>query len=136
MGIVLAASLVVVARSQTKAQSDKSATSGQETTVEGLVRDISCPMQNTKASATSFNLKCALECVKAGSPLIILSKEGVIYVPMSDSMPDKEVRTQLTPFVGKYVRVKGTVYERSGTHAITIGQITEMKDVTLVTDAN
>ncbi len=33
------------------------------------------------------------------------------------------------PFLGKYVRVKGIAFERKGTYAIVITEITEMKDV-------
>jgi hypothetical protein len=107
-----------------------------KTTIEGLVRDISCPIQNKAATATTFNLKCAEECARNGSPLIILSKDGVIYVPISNSMPDKDQRQRLMPLLGKYVKATGTVYERSGTRAIAIDQIVEMKDVHLVTDAH
>lgn len=106
-----------------------------KSTVEGLVRDISCAIQNPRATATVLNLKCAIECARSGSPLIILTKDGVLYVPMSNTMPDKDERSRLMPFVGKYVKVTGKVYERSGTHAIAIDQIVEMKDVHLVTDA-
>jgi hypothetical protein len=35
------------------------------------------------------------------------------------------------PFLGKYVRVSGAVYERKGTHAIVISGIKELKDVHL-----
>jgi hypothetical protein len=106
-----------------------------QTTVEGLVRDISCPIQNKQATATTFNMKCALECARQGSPLIILTKDGSIYVPISDSMPDSDQRPRLMPFVGKYVKATGKVYERNGTRAIAISQITEMKDVHLITNA-
>jgi hypothetical protein len=107
-----------------------------KTTIEGLVRDISCPVQNKAATATTFNLKCAVECARNGSPLIILSKDGVIYIPISNSMPDKDQRQRLMPLLGKYVKATGTVYERSGTRAIAIDHIVEMKDVHLVTDAH
>jgi hypothetical protein len=107
-----------------------------KTTIEGLVRDISCPIQNKAATATTFNLKCAVECARNGSPLIILSKDGAIYVPISNAMPDKDQRQRLMPLLGKYVKATGTVYERSGTRAIAIDQIVEMKDVHLVTDAH
>jgi len=117
------------------AQTNRDTERAGKSSVEGLVRDISCPIQNQKATATAFNMKCALECAREGSPLIILSKDGVIYTPISDSMPDRDQRQRLIPFVGKYVKVSGTVYERAGTHAIAIGQIIEMKDVHLVTDA-
>jgi hypothetical protein len=35
------------------------------------------------------------------------------------------------PFVGKYVRVTGQVFERAGTHAIAIQEIHEVKNVHL-----
>jgi hypothetical protein len=108
---------------------------GSKQTIEGLVRDIACPLQNPAASATAFNLKCALDCAKNGSPLIILTSKGEIYVPISESMPDKDQRQRLVPFVGKYVQATGTVYERSGTRAIAITEIHERKDVHLITDA-
>jgi len=100
-------------------------------TIEGLVRDISCPIQNLQATATHFNMKCLQECVKSGSPLVILSKDGELYVPISDKMPDADQRQTLLPFAGKYVRASGTVFERKGTHAIAITAIDEIKDVHL-----
>jgi hypothetical protein len=104
-------------------------------TIEGLVRDISCPIQNKEATATNFNLKCALDCAKRGSPLIILTKDGVIYTPIFDGMPDKDQRQRVMPFVGKYVQATGKLFEREGTHAIAIDEIKEMKNVHLITDA-
>lgn len=107
----------------------------QTATVEGLVRDIACPIQNPKAEAKTFNLKCALDCVRLGSPIIILTDDGTIYMPISEAMPDHDQRPLLTPFVGKYVRVRGQVFERRGTRAIVLQNIEELKDVHLVTDA-
>lgn len=104
-------------------------------TVEGLVRDIACPIQNGAATATNFNLQCALACAKQGSPLIILSKQGVIYIPISNDMPDKDQRERLMPFLGKWVKVTGDVYTRGGTHAVTIESIHEMKGVRLNSNA-
>jgi hypothetical protein len=104
-------------------------------TIEGLVRDIACPIENKAATATVFNLKCAQECARLGSPLIILTNKGVLYTPISASMPDEDQRKRLLPFLGKYVRVNGQVFERTGTHAIVIKQIHELPNVHLVTDA-
>lgn len=104
--------------------------------IEGLVRDIACPIQNHKASATDFNLECAKECAKGGSPLIILTKSGDIYTPMSTAMPDTSQNEKLMPFLGKFVRVNGTVYTRNGARAITIESIEEIKGVKLNTKAN
>lgn len=102
-----------------------------EVTIEGLVRDIACPMQNLDGDATHLSLKCVRDCVKAGSPIGILTRSGEIYLPISEKMPDSSQRQKLLPFVGKYVQVKGISFERNGTHAIVITQITEMKGVRL-----
>jgi hypothetical protein len=101
--------------------------------IEGLVRDVACPMQNHKSNATNFNLKCAQACAKSGSPLIILTRANEIYFPMTDQMPDSSQREKLMPFVGKFVRVTGTVYRRNGTRTIVIKNMVELKDVKLNT---
>ena len=100
-------------------------------TVEGLVRDIACPIQNLDNHPTDLSMKCVMDCVKGGSPLVILTKDGDLYLPISDEMPDAGEREKLMPFVGKYVRASGTVFERHGTHAIIIAEIKEMKEVHL-----
>jgi hypothetical protein len=69
--------------------------------------------------------------VKGRSPLVILTKEDRPYFPISAKMPDTDQRQVLMPFVGKYVRASGIVFERTGTHAIVITEIKEMKDVTV-----
>jgi hypothetical protein len=76
-------------------------------------------------------MKCLLACARNGSPLAILTKDGDLYLPISDKMPDTDQRQVLAPFLGKYVQASGTVYERNGTRAIVISEIKEMKDVHL-----
>ncbi|MGH9863990.1 MAG: hypothetical protein ACRD4H_01100 [Candidatus Acidiferrales bacterium] len=108
---------------------------GLKVTIEGLVRDLACPIQNDAATATEFNLRCARDCARQGSPLIILARDGKIYIPISDSMPDKNQRQRLMPFVGKFVQASGTLFQRNGTRAIAISEIKEMRKVHLITDA-
>lgn len=103
---------------------DSDVDEGTKQTVEGLVRDIACPIQNHKSTSRDFNLQCALDCAKRGSPLIILSDNGMIYIPISQQMPDKGVRARLLPLVGKRVKATGLVYERNGTHSISIADLT------------
>jgi hypothetical protein len=103
-------------------------------TIEGLLRDVACPIQNLDSNATHLSLKCVMECVKGGSPLVILTKDGYLYFPISAKMPDTDQRQELMPFVGKYVRASGTVFERTGTHAIVITEIKEMKEIHLTID--
>ena len=132
--VLLSLTISASAQSNSKADSSDEGVAG---TIEGLVRDIACPIQNKKATATTFNLECALECAKRGSPLIILTKDGIIYAPISTSMPDTDQRQRLMPFVGKYVKVTGRLYERQGAHAIAIAikEIIELKNVHLITNA-
>ncbi len=104
-------------------------------TIEGAVRDLACPIQNPNASATSFSLKCNLDCVKHGSPIIILTTDGEIYFPISRDMPDADQREKMMPFVGKYVQATGPAFTRNGTHAIAITEIKELKDVRIEDDA-
>ena len=103
-------------------------------TIEGLVRDVACPIQSLDANATSMSRNCVLDCVKGGSPLVILTKDGRLYFPISAKMPDTDQRQELMPFVGKYVRASGIVFERTGTHAIVITEVKEMKEVRLTID--
>ncbi len=98
-------------------------------TIEGLVRDVACPIQNLDSKATSMGRKCVEDCVKGGSPLVILTQDGQLYFPISAKMPDTDQRKELMPFIGKYVRASGIAFERTGTHAIVITEIKEMKEV-------
>ncbi len=100
-------------------------------TLEGLVRDIACPIQNLDATATHLSMKCLVACARKGSPLVILTKDGELYLPISGVMPDIDQRQKLVPYLGKYVRVTGTVYERKGMRAIVIHDIQELKNVQL-----
>lgn len=96
-------------------------------TVEGLVRDIACPLQNKKSTSTSFSKDCITMCLKAGSPLGILTSEGDVYVPVTQSMPDMG-QDALKPFVGEHVKATGKVFLRNGTHAIEISKIDRLPD--------
>jgi len=103
-------------------------------TIEGLVRDVACPIQNLDNHPTSMSTKCVQDCLKGGSPLVILTKDDRLYFPISPKMPDTDQRQKLMPFIGKYVRASGIVFERTGTHAIVITEIKEMKEVTVKDD--
>ncbi len=91
-------------------------------TVEGLVRDIACPLQNKKSTSTSYSKECITTCLKAGSPLGILTSQGDVYVPVTQSMPDTG-QNALKAYVGEHVKATGKVFLRNGTHAIEISEI-------------
>lgn len=90
--------------------------------MEGLVRDIACPLQNPKSTSTSYSKDCILQCAKAGSPLGILTSDGTTYLPVATTMPDMG-QEQLKPFIGELVQARGKVFERNGGHAIEIKEI-------------
>ena len=131
--LVYAGMILVPAWAQTATNTTSNDAPARETkaTIEGLVRDIACPIQNLEATATHLSMKCLRACANAGSPLVILTMDGELYVPISDKMPDTDQRQKLMPFMGKYVRASGAVYARKGTHAIAINNIEELKGVRL-----
>lgn len=101
-----------------------------KTTIEGLVRDIACPVRNLEAVATDLSMKCLLACEERFATGD-LTRNGDLYLPISEKMPDEDQHQKLMPFLGKYMRASGTVYERNGTRAIAISKIQELKNVHL-----
>ncbi len=133
---LLACCEIVLAASQPpqKTSMEGSRANRSKVTIEGLVRDMACPIQNLDGNANSLSLKCARACVRDGSPIAILTRDGDLYQPISDKMPDYSQMKKLMLLVGKYVRVSGTAFERNGTHAIVIAEIREMKEVHVTID--
>lgn len=107
------------------AADDSDSTAIGTLSVEGLVRDIACPLQNKKSTSTNYSKDCIATCLKAGSPLGILTKDGDVYVPVTQSMPDMG-QNALKPFVGEQVKATGKVFLRNGTHAIEISEIHQL----------
>jgi hypothetical protein len=77
-------------------------------TIEGLVRDVACPIQNLDGKATDMSLKCVTDCLKGGSPIAILTKDGDLYLPISDKMPDYDQREKLMPLWGSMCGRRGS----------------------------
>jgi len=96
-------------------------------TIEGYVRDSGCVHRFHEVVKPLPN-GCLEACVRAGSPLVILSKNEEVFHPLSAEMPDVDVRAKLLPFQGKLVRVTGKVYERGGSKAIALEHIEEMQE--------
>lgn len=96
---------------------------------EGYLRDIACLMANPTAGEAkdSITQKCMRDCVKKGSPLGLLTKDGDIFTfisaGFSSDKPDTQQRERLLPYVGKHIRVTGPVYSRGGTRVIAIEKI-------------
>jgi hypothetical protein len=90
-------------------------------TVLGYVLDSACAF--IKNLDKPVSRECALACAKAGSPLVILADDGIIYWPISDAMPATGQNPGLMKFAGQRVTAMGKFYERSGSRALVIEQI-------------
>ncbi len=95
--------------------------------ITGYVRDSGCVHRFHEVVKPLPN-GCVEACMRGGSPLLILTKDEQVYHPISSEMPDVDVRPKLLPFVGKFVKVTGHVYERGGSKAISLEQIVEAKE--------
>jgi len=91
------------------------------TTIKGWVIDSACTF--TKQLDKPISTECAVACARKGSPLVIQSDNGTIYLPVSEKMPSSSQNPRLIPFAGKRVVVIGKTYERSGAHAISIARV-------------
>jgi hypothetical protein len=94
---------------------------GNLTTVKGYVIDSACAF--VKDLKKPISSECAVACAKAGSPLVILADNGVIYWPISAQVPATGQNEKLLPFAGQRVVVSGMVYQKGGSHAIVINKI-------------
>ena len=94
---------------------------GQSSTIKGYVIDSACTF--TKSLKKPISPQCAVACAKAGSPLVILSDDGMIYWPIDDATPSSGQNAKLLPFAGQKVTATGKVFERGGSHALVIDKI-------------
>ena len=111
--------------------SQKNANAADETpaahtvTIKGYIRDAECPLRYKGSMKPQGS--CAMDCVKKGSPIVLLTKNGELYIPV-DPTPEKDVRPLLMPHFGKYVSVTGDLMERGRLRAITVEEMREVPD--------
>src|SRR5277367_524543 len=94
---------------------------GKPASVKGYVLDSACAF--TKNLKKPISSECAVACAKAGSPLVILTKDGSIYWPIADTTPSSGQNEKLLPFAGQQVTATRKVFERGGSSAIVIEKI-------------
>jgi hypothetical protein len=111
--LVLTCILLVIAFASTGA--------ARSISVKGYVLDSACAF--TKELKKPISAECATACAKAGSPLVILSDDGTIYLPIADSTPASGQNEKLLPFAGQRVKVKGKFFLRGGSSALVIEKI-------------
>jgi hypothetical protein len=100
----------------------QSGSAGKSISISGWVIDSSCAY--TKGLDRPISVACAKACAKNGSPLVILSDNGSIFLPIDNKIPASSQNTKLMPFAGQHVKVSGAEYARGDSHAIVIASIT------------
>ena len=76
----------------------------------GEVVDANCYMQEGTEATGSGHKDCAVTCGKAGSPLAILTKDGVLYYPIGGM--GKNPNDKLMDYIADKVEVKGKYYSQ------------------------
>jgi len=94
---------------------------GKAVIMKGYVLDSACAF--TKNLDKPISRDCALACAKASSPLVILTDDGTIYWPISNTTPATGQNEKLLPFAGQKVTATGSVFERGGSRALVIDKI-------------
>jgi hypothetical protein len=98
---------------------------GKSVIVKGYVIDSACTFKNHLKKPVSP--ECAEKCARAGSPLVIQTEDGSIYLPISGEMPAAGQNDRLLKYAGQMVTVTGTTYTRGGSRAIVIEKIEPVK---------
>lgn len=120
--------LVMISLSATSMMSDDLGPEdkGVPSVITGWLRDAACLMRYKQVTRPLNN--CAMICAQAGSPLVIATRDGKLYTPISTSIPEADQRHTLLPHVGKYVRVSGRLFDRAGMQAIAVEKIVDVSE--------
>lgn len=89
--------------------------------VTGYILDSACAY--TKNLDKPISADCAKKCAANGSPLVLLTADGSVYLPISSETPAKGQNEKLLPFAGQKVTVSGKVFDRAGSKAVVIDKI-------------
>lgn len=98
---------------------------GDKATIVGDVYDSAC--YYTRHIDKPVSHECAVQCAAGGSPLVIVTKEGDVYLPIDNKMPAVGQNQRLVKYGGMKVKVTGHVYVRNGAKAIVMDQVEPVK---------
>jgi hypothetical protein len=111
-GVVVGASLLAFAQER-----------GSQVKLTGWVIDSACAY--TKGLDKPIGVGCAKACAKNGSPLVILTDDGTIYMPIDSATPSASQNPKLLSLAGEHVTVTGKDYVRKGSHGLVIETISK-----------
>lgn len=126
MNFVKGVAVILLALTAIGARAQKQ-TEGRSSVIVGYLRDSGCVHRFHEVVKPLPN-GCLEACVRAGSPLVVLTKDEEVYHPISREMPDVDMRKKLLPFAGKLVRITGAVYGRGSSNSIAVEKIEEVRE--------
>ncbi|MFQ5679626.1 MAG: hypothetical protein ACE5HP_09220 [Gemmatimonadota bacterium] len=94
---------------------------GEATTVSASVVDMSCYLAQGLHGAD--HKMCSQVCAKAGVPLVFLSSDGQIILPVSNAMPSTGFNDELVKHAEENVKVTGKLVKKAGSQAIVVEKI-------------
>jgi hypothetical protein len=103
-----------------KAKAEKG---GKEMTVTGEVVDVSCYLAHGTKGAGEDHKACAEACAKAGGPLGILTKDGMLYVSVMPDDHSAGPNAMLTDHITHQVEATGVVRKKGGVNGIMITKV-------------
>jgi hypothetical protein len=112
----------VLATAQEKKENESTMVS-----VVGYLRDAGCVHRSPQVVKPLPN-GCLEACVRAGSPLVLLTKDEKVYHPISSKIPGVDIRAELLPYAGKLVKITGHTFDRGGSKAIAVEHIEVVND--------
>ena len=93
---------------------------GDPKTVTGEILDMKCYMAS--GAHGDGHKQCAATCIKAGSPMGILTDDGKVYLLIADSK-DSDPYDDAKKFAGEKVTLTGTISEKNGVQAIIVSEV-------------
>lgn len=94
---------------------------GETTTLTASVVDQSCYL--AQGLHGEDHKMCAEVCAKAGVPLVFLTSDGQLVLPVSNAMPSSGFNDQLVEHAEEKVRVTGKVVKKAGSKSIVVERI-------------
>lgn len=94
---------------------------GKATTVTASVVDLSCYLANGLHGED--HKTCSEVCAKNGVPLVFLTDDGQLLLPVSMAMPSSSFNDQLVEHAEERVKVTGKVVQKAGSKSIVVDKI-------------
>lgn len=94
---------------------------GETTTLTASVVDMSCYLANGLHGED--HKMCSEVCAKNGVPLVFLTDDGQLILPVSMAMPSSSFNEQLVEHAEETVKVTGKIVKKAGAKSIVVDKV-------------